>query len=343
MKLENLLRKIESVQQKIQFSGTIFTKQGTDSLASISFGYSNRSEKIENEVNTKYGIASGCKVFTAIAICQLIEKGELSFESKLQNCLPFEFPHFDENITVHHLLTHTSGIPDYFDEEVMNDFEELWIKTPMYRIRNLQDFLPLFKNEEMKYPAGAKFQYNNSGYILLGLIIEQITGMSFSEYVETNIFQRAGMLDSGYFEMDALPAKTAIGYIDFSDGTWKTNIYSLPVKGGSDGGAYVTATDMMKLWESLTNYKLLSESITKQMLTPHAHEVEGLSYGYGIWIKKNDEEVSKYLLMGYDPGVNFHAAFYPKRDLKIVVCVNTSKGAYDMISGIEEVLALSNS
>lgn len=341
MKQENLLMKIESVQRKIQFSGTILTKQGIDELASISYGYANRSEKIENEVNTKYGIASGCKIFTAIAICQLIEKGELSFESKLKDCLVIEFPYFDENITVHHLLTHTSGIPDYFDEEVMDDFEELWIKTPMYHIRKLQDFLPLFQHEQMKYPAGAKFQYNNSGYILLGLIIEHVSGMSFSEYVETNIFQRVGMFDSGYFEMDALPVKTAIGYIELSDGTWKSNIYSLPVKGGSDGGAYVTATDMMKLWESLTDYTLLSQSITKKMLTPHAHEEDGLSYGYGIWIEKNDEEISKYLLMGYDPGVNFHAAFYPKQDIKIVVCVNTSKGAYDMISGIEEVLSFS--
>ncbi|MGE7934101.1 serine hydrolase domain-containing protein [Viridibacillus arvi] len=343
MRQENLLKKIESVQKESQFSGTIFTKQGTGLRASMSYGYANRSEKIENEVDTKYGIASGCKVFTAIAICQLIEKGELSFESKLQDCLKFEFPYFDENITVHHLLTHTSGVPDYFDEEVMNDFEELWIKTPMYHIRKLQDFLPLFQNEEMKYPAGAKFQYNNSGYILLGLIIEHVSGLSFSDYVETNIFQRAGMLDSGYFEMDALPVKTAIGYIDFSDGTWKTNIYSLPVKGGADGGAYVTATDMMKLWESLTNYDLLNEHMTKLMLTPHANEENGLSYGYGIWIEINDEEVFKYLLMGYDPGVNFHAVFYPKQDLKIVVCANTSVGAFKMISRIEELLLFSKS
>ncbi|MGE7834922.1 serine hydrolase domain-containing protein [Viridibacillus arvi] len=343
MRQENLLKKIESVQKETQFSGTIFTKQGTDLRASMSYGYANRSEKIENEVDTKYGIASGCKVFTAIAICQLIEKGELSFESKLQDCLKFEFPHFDENITVHHLLTHTSGVPDYFDEEVMSDFEELWIKTPMYHIRKLQDFLPLFQNEEMKYPAGAKFQYNNSGYILLGLIIEHVSGLSFSDYVETNIFQRAGMLDSGYFEMDALPAKTAIGYIDFSDGTWKTNIYSLPVKGGADGGAYVTATDMMKLWESLTNYDLLNEHMTKLMLTPHANEEEGLSYGYGIWIEINDGEIDKYLLMGYDPGANFHAVFNPKQDFKIVVCANTSVGAYKMISRIEELLLFSKS
>ncbi|MBK3494955.1 serine hydrolase [Viridibacillus sp. YIM B01967] len=339
MKQEKLLKKIQSVQQAIPFSGTIFAKQGTDELASLSYGYANRSEKIENEANTKYGIASGCKIFTAIAICQLVEKGELSFESKLKDCLAVEFPYFDENITVHHLLSHTSGVPDYFDEEVMDDFEELWIKTPMYHIRRLQDFLPLFQQEQMKYPAGAKFQYNNSGYILLGLIIEQMSGISFSEYVEKNIFQRASMQDSGYFEMDALPAKTAVGYIDHADGSWKTNIYSLPVKGGSDGGAYVTATDMMKLWEALTNFTLLSQNITTQMLTPYAHEEDGLSYGYGIWIETNGEEISKYLLMGYDPGVNFHAAFYPKQNRKIVVCVNTSEGAYDMISGIEEVLS----
>src|SRR5699024_9827384 len=170
------------------------------------------------------------------------------------------------------------GIPDDFDEEVMDDFEELWINHPMYLIRNITDFLPLFQNEQMKLKVGERFHYNNAGYILLGLIVEQATGLAFTKYVEENIFKKADMEHSGYFELDRLPEKTAIGYIELPDDAWKTNIYSLPVKGGADGGAFVTVSDMEKLWDALFNYKLLREDLTNKLLTPYTQEEEDGSY-----------------------------------------------------------------
>ncbi|WP_459954237.1 serine hydrolase domain-containing protein [Paenibacillus pini] len=332
----SLIERIQSLQNDNHFSGTVIVQNGENIVADISYGYANRSEKIENQTNTRYGIASGCKIFTSIAICQLVEQGKMSFHSPIKECLDINFPNFDDSITVHHLLTHTSGVADYFDEDIMDNFEELWVKTPMYHVRKLQDFLPLFKNEPMKFTPGSKFHYNNSGYILLGLIVEQASGIPFDQYVVENIFKKASMFDSGYFEMDALPARTAIGYIDSPDGSWRTNIYSLPAKGGSDGGAYVTATDMVKLWDALTSYQLLNEELTDQLLYPHCEAGEDAAYGYGVWIKMHDKKVIKYVLMGYDPGVNFRAAFYKDTALKIVVCSNQSDGAYEMISAIED-------
>jgi CubicO group peptidase (beta-lactamase class C family) len=240
----NILNRITDTQEKIKFSGSILVRGSNDILTELSYGYANRSEQIENSKDTRFGIASGCKLFTSIAICQLVEDGKISFESKLEDCLDVHFPNFDKDITIHHLLTHTSGIPDYFDEEVMDDFEELWFKNPMYLIRNLEDFLPLFQNQPMKFNVGERFRYNNAGYILLGLIVEQASRLNFCEYVEENIFKKAAMSDSGYFVFDSLPKHTALGYIDLPNGKWKTNIYSLPVKGGSDGGAFVTVSDM---------------------------------------------------------------------------------------------------
>lgn len=175
----------------------------------------------------------------------------LSFETKLEDCLTVNFPNYEKGITIHQLLTHTSGIPDYFDEEVMDHFEELWVKNPMYHMRSIEDFLHLFQNEPIKFKAGERFHYNNAGYILLGLIVEEVSQLEFAEYVEERIFKKANMTSSGYFELDALPERTALGYIDLPNGKWKTNIYSLPVKGGSDGGAFVTVSDMAKLWDSL--------------------------------------------------------------------------------------------
>ena len=329
---------ITDVMSENDFSGTVLVQSGKKTLVEKSDGYANRSEEIVNSIDTRFGIASGCKLFTAIGICQLVEKGLLSFHTKLKDCLTFSFPYFDQDITIHHLLTHTAGIPDYFDEELMDDFEELWIKNPMYHIRTLEVFLPLFQNQPMKLKVGERFHYNNAGYILLGLIIEQTSQVKFADYITENVFKKSGMTDSGYYEFDALPSKTALGYIDFPDGTWKTNIYSLPVKGGSDGGAYVTVNDMAKLWDALMNHQLLSEEYTRHLLTPHINTDDDYDqfYGYGVWINQNDNEVSKYHIMGYDPGVSFHSAFYPKTLIKSVVCSNKSEGAYDILKAIEE-------
>lgn len=332
----NLQKCINETQLRIEFSGSVLVKRGNTRLAEASAGYANRAEKIKNSIATRFGIASGCKLFTAIAISQLVEEGKLTFDTKLSDCLDISFPTFDQEITIHHLLTHTAGIPDYFDEEVMDDFEELWVENPMYLMRSLESFLPLFQNEPMKLKAGERFHYNNAGYILLGLIVEQASSLKFTDYVTENIFRKADMGSSGYFELDALPGQTAIGYIELPDGTWKTNIYSLPVKGGSDGGAFVTVNDMVKLWDALLNYELLSESFTIKLLTPYIQEDEGDFYGYGVWIEKKDDIIFKYHVMGYDPGVSFHSAYYPEENMQAVVCSNESAGAFNILEVIEE-------
>ena len=335
----HMAKRIEELEINHNFSGSALIKENNDILTEVNKGYANRSEQVKNRTLTRYGIASGCKLFTAVAICQLVEEGKLSFESKLKESLDIQFPNFDEDITIHHLLTHTSGIPDYFDEEVMDDFEELWVENPMYRIRSLKDFLHLFQNQAMKFKPGERFHYNNAGYIVLGLIVEQVSQMNFTDYVQEHIFNKAGMVDSGYFEMDALPPNTAQGYIENQDGTWKTNIYSLPAKGGSDGGAFVTVHDMDRLWDALMNNQLLSEAYTQQLLTPHAQESEVDFYGYGIWIKRiENERIFKYHVMGYDPGVSFHSAFYPDKSIKVVVCCNQSTGAFQTMKSIEEAI-----
>ncbi|MGW9128368.1 serine hydrolase domain-containing protein [Paenibacillus chitinolyticus] len=333
---EIISESMQALKEATGFSGTALAGNKEEVLAAFSGGYANRSEGSLNRADTRFGIASGSKLFTAAAICQLVEKGQLSFDSKLRDCLPLEFKNFDQEITIHHLLTHTSGIPDYFDEETMDNFEDLWTDYPMYRVRRPKDFLPLFAEKKMKHETGRVFHYNNGGYIVLGLVVEHVSGLAFSDYVEQFIFAKANMKDSGYFEADALPERTAAGYIDHEDGSWKTNVFSLPAKGGPDGGAYVTAPDMMKFWESLMTFELLSEKTTSMLLQPHVHVTNDIYYGYGLRMKLRQQDVEKYILMGYDPGVNFRSVYYPKEKRSIVVCSNKSGGAFEIISGIEK-------
>ncbi|WP_114165291.1 serine hydrolase [Exiguobacterium sp. TNDT2] len=318
------------------FSGSALVMRQNDILFELQQGYANRAEQIENQTSTRFGIASGCKLFTAIAICQLVEQGKLAFTSTLCESLAIDFPRFDPGVTVEQLLTHTSGIPDYFDESVMDDFEELWRQRPMYHIRQLRDFLPMFQHEPMRQAGGA-FQYNNAGYIVLGLIVEQASGLTFTDYIERFVFKPADMTDSGYFSLDALPRNTALGYIDSADGSWRTNHYSIPVKGGADGGAFVTTQDMAKLWRNLLGHRLLGEEMTSRLFTPHVPVNEtGGHYGYGLWIQLDaNRHVFKYHAMGYDPGVSFHSAYYPATDIISVVCSNKSDGAFDLMKSIE--------
>lgn len=242
-------------------------------------------------------------------------------------------------MTIHHLLTHTSGIHDYFDEEVMDDFEELWQNNPMYHVKGLKDFLPMFQNEVMMFQPGERFHYNNAGYILLGLIVEELTGLEFTEYIDKNIFLPCEMKNSGYFSMDQLPKNTALGYIDEENGAWRTNVYSLPIKGSADGGAYITTSDMFRFWEGLFSNQLLKQEYTNLLLETHiATENDGEYYGYGIWIRKKNDAIFKYHLMGYDPGVSFNSAVYPAKRLRTVITSNKGMGPYHITRAIEKEL-----
>ncbi|WP_281183662.1 serine hydrolase domain-containing protein [Bacillus marinisedimentorum] len=340
MEDETLKQSIEKVMDEEMFSGAVMINKGSRTLFTSAAGFANRADQLPNTVDTRFGIASGCKLFTAIAVCQLAEQGKILLDDRLKDCLDIEFSGFDENITVHHLLTHSAGIPDYFDEAVMDDFEDLWKLTPMYLLRTLEDFLPLFRDGQMMFRPGEKFHYNNAGYILLGLIIEQQSGLSFQEYVEREIFKPCGMDRSGYFALDQLPGSTAYGYLDMEDGSYKTNIYSIPATGGADGGAFVTAPDMVKLWDGLLGHKLLSEEYTRLLMTPHIHVKKGVSYGYGMWINDRDGSIYKYHVMGYDPGVSFHSAYYPDADARITAVSNLSSGAFAVMKAAEEAMFL---
>lgn len=330
---------IETEAKQNDFSGVVLVKQHDKEITSSCYGYANKSDIRENNIYTRFGIASGCKIFTAIAICQLVEQGLISFESRLSDYLKkVECPLFSPEITVHQLLTHSSGIPDYFDETIMDDFEELWKTQPMYTLRQLEDFVSMFRNLPMMWPPGERFHYNNAGYILLGLLVEELSGMSFSDYVELHIFKPCGMEQSGYFMLDALPANCALGYIEEVNGSWRTNIYSIPVKGGADGGAFVSAPDMQLFWNGLMNHALLSPVLTSLLLTPHIH-VDGEGYyGYGVWITLREEKVFKFHIMGYDPGVSFRSAIYPASGETVVVMCNTGSGASQIFNVIDKHL-----
>lgn len=328
---------IESLENKIneikEFSGVIKISRAKKVIYERAYGFADVANERLNNIDTRFGIASGAKLLTAISICKLVEEGKLKFNSLLKDYVDFD--NFNNSVTIKHMLTHCSGLPDYFDEEVMSDFSELWINNPMYMMKEPKDFLTLMKDQSMKFNPGEKFHYNNGAFVILAYIVEKVSGMKFTDFVKENIFDVLEMKSSGYFSMDMLPKNCAYGYEENSEGRLKTNIYSIPIIGGGDGGVFVTADDISRLWNGLLNYKLLCKDITNELLTAHVHVNKDVYYGYGIWIVKKENQVYKYFITGSDPGVSFESAVYPNENIEVTILGNREFSTYEIIKEIE--------
>ncbi len=315
------------------FSGVISVVEKDKIICQKAFGYRDRANEIPNTVDTRFETASAGKAFVAAAILKLIEEGSLNFETALGDVLDFDLQGIDEKVTVYELLTHTSGIPDYFDEYVMENYEDLWVEVPNYRIRTSKDLLPLFIDKPMMYERGEKFQYNNSGYVMLGLLIEALKKVPFDVYLQEKIFNPAGMKDTGYFEMDRLPARCAYAYIyDEARGDYRNNIYSVDVKGTGAGGAFTTADDVEKFWKALSSGKIISKEMFHEMKKPQG---KASFYGYGLWILDSDTPCFK----GSDPGVNFYTSFDLKEERIITILSNVEYDAETLHDHIRHELS----
>ena len=302
------------------FRGCVLICKDNKTIFENAYGYADLPNKVPNQKDTKFATASAGKVFVAVGVLQLIEKGVLHFKDKIGEILDIDLRLIDGEITVEQLLTHTSGIPDYFDEAVMNEYEELWEDFPNYKIRSNKDLLPLFINKPMMYPPGSKFQYNNTGFVVLAMIIEKLTGLEFDQYLKENIFDPCKMERTGYYELDRLPAKCAINYIyDEKGNDYRTNIFSVDAKGTGAGGAFTTIGDVKTFWEHLLAFKLLSPKMTANMLSNHSGSAQ--CYGYGIWLKKTENAFNPYF-QGYDPGVSFISRYDNDKKLLVVLVSN---------------------
>lgn len=319
-----------------KFRGCISVVKNGEIIHQASQGYADLANEIPNEINTKFATASAGKVFVSVGILQLIEQGKLNFNTTIGDILDFDLKQIDRDITIEQLLTHTSGIPDYFDESIMEEYEELWKDYPNYKIRTSTDLIPLFIDKPMMYPKGEEFQYNNTGFVVLGLIIEKITGERFDVYLKTNVFEPSKMVDTGYFELDRLPAKCANSYIwDEERKGFYTNIYSVDVKGTGAGGAFTTVLDIGKFWTSLLNNSLISSEMLNRMLSVQSHNEEEY-YGYGIWLDKLNEGSYMPHFDGCDPGVSFISSFDIKENLSITIISNYCDNVWQIESEIRK-------
>lgn len=325
-----------------KFRGNAYIVQGKDILCNNMTGYADLANEVPNVLETKFASASAGKVFVAVAVLQLIERGKIKFEDTLGTLLDIDLHCIDKDVTVEQLLNHTSGVPDYFDESVMDEYEELWVDYPNYKIRHNSDLLPLFIDKPMLYPKGEKFQYNNSGYVLLAMIIEKVTGMYFDQYIKANIFEVCDMKDTGYYELDKLPSKCANNYIYCADtNDFRTNIFSVDVKGTGAGGAFVTVEDIVNFWRGLLEEKLITRELLEKMFSKQSGDgvdAEEGYYGYGVWLIDNPEGKDYVYFQGCDPGVSFISEYNPNNGIISVFVSNYGDNVWKEMRKVREKL-----
>ena len=314
---------IRSWVEERDFSGIAAVRRGGIVEFEGCYGLANRSDSVPITPRTRFALASVSKMYTAAAVATLVRDGRVAFDSTVVSVLPTDRrpATLRPDVTVHHLLSHTSGIADYAEEEDEDeDYAAHWVDRPVYRMLSPADFLPMFGDLEPYRPPGGRWQYSNAAYIVLALIVEELTGQPFPDAVGERVFGPAGMTASGYFRTDEVRPDVAVGYLERTspDELWRTNVFATPVLGGGDGGACSTAEDIDRFLRAYDDGTLFGRALRDEMLTARAEPWPDVGYGYGAYLLPG----GWFGHTGGDPGVEAITQRLPPADLSLTVLCN---------------------
>jgi CubicO group peptidase (beta-lactamase class C family) len=326
---------IDRIAGETDFSGVVRLSRGGELLFERACGLADRAHGIANTTTARFGIASGTKGFTALAIMSLVAEGSLALDTPVRSVLGDELELIDAGVTVGHLLAHTSGIGDYLDDAALDDIDDYDVPVPVRRLVNTADYLVLLRGHPATFEPGARFEYCNGGFVALALIAEIVSSLSFHDLVAERVFAPAGMAATGFPRSDELPGSAAIGYLP-TPGGLRTNQQHLPVRGSGDGGAYSTVGDLAAFWPALFAGKILPRPLVEEMVRPH-NDAPGHDkrYGLGFWLRPDRDTV---MLEGYDAGVSFRSAYDAASELLYTVMSNTSAGAWPLVELLDDAL-----
>ena len=306
------------------FSGAVLIAQNGTPMLERAYGYACKGLGVRNQVDTLFNIGSMTKMFTAVSIGQLAEQGRLTFEDTVSRFLPDYPREAGEKVTIHHLLTHTSG---------MGSFWNAAFEASRTSLRSVSDYMPLFANDPLAFEPVERFGYSNAGYIVLGAIVEQVSGMTYDTYIGENIFNRAGMSTTGVWEIDEDVPNRALGYIRGSTGDVeessypRTNLLVSPRKGSPAGGTYSTVHDLVRFAQALLVHRLLSAEFTRVLLQPRVTMGPrgDASYAYGFGC----HDVGGTRTVGHNggaPGVGAQLDIYPDSGYTVAILSNYDAG-----------------
>jgi CubicO group peptidase (beta-lactamase class C family) len=297
---------VQSYASKQQFMGSVLVARGSDVLFSKGYGSADLEWNIPNAPNTKFRVGSITKQFTAASILLLEERGKLSINDLVKKYMP-DAPAAWDRITIFNLLTHTSGIPNFTS---FPDYRKLepFPATP-------KELVDRFKDKPLEFQPGEKWNYSNSGYVLLGYLIEKITGGSYAKFVADNIFTPLGMKDSGYDSNTAVIPRRASGYTHGPNGFENAGFIDMTIP-FSAGALYSTTEDLLKWEQGLFGGKLLSAASLEKMTTPFKND-----YAFGLQVEtKGGHKVIDH--NGGIEGFNTELEYYPEDKLVTVALAN---------------------
>ena len=337
----DLDRYFVELETRDEFSGVVLVTQGEEQLFAGAYGYASRPWRIKNTMDTRFDTASITKLFTSVSTLQLIERGDLAFDTRVIGFLELEGTAISRDINVFHLLTHSSGMGDDCEEEDGEEYADLWKTKANYSVTTTADFLPQFAHKPANFPPGERCRYCNCSYLLLGLMIEKITGMTYRGYVRRHVFAPTEMVHSDFYRMDRVHENVAEGADPTCDEAgrimgWQKNIYSFPPVGSPDAGAHVTAADLDRFLRAVKAGKLLSPELSQAFFTPQVRDrdVDDWTryYGYGLWFYVNRAgQVVCCEKEGVNAGVSGMIRHFPDRDINVVILSNMESGAWKPI------------
>jgi D-alanyl-D-alanine carboxypeptidase len=336
--VKEIERHTERAVTEDRFSGVVLVSKGDKIIFNKVYGMAEKGFCAQNKLDTKFNLGSMNKMFTSVAIAQMVEAGKLSYEDTLIKVLP-DYPNKQaaEKITVHQMLTHTSGLGDYFSPEFFQNRENF---------KNPQDYLPVFGKRSLLFEPGTSWRYSNFGFVVLGAIVEKLSGQNYFDYVRDHIFAPAGMKDSGSYAMDEVVANLAVGYTRFGGNDplgidpRRANFMSLPWRGSPAGGGYSTAPDLFKFSQALRKGKLVKAELAEKITSGKVDSAFGTKYGYGF----DTEEMNGKSVRGHSggaPGINSDLQMFWDGSYTVIVMGNYDPpAAQDLAGKISKFLSL---
>ena len=305
---------LERESEAGRFAGAALIAKNGEILFEQAYGLADRAREIRNTTATRFRVGSMNKMFTAVAILQLVEAGILALDDKLGKFLP-DYPNqrLAASVTIDHLLTHRGGTGDFFGPEYFARKDH---------IRTLDDYIALVGARAPLYEPGTRFEYSNFGYLLLGAVIERVTGGSYYDYVQKHVFDRAGMAASGSEPEERIAGSVSVGYTrPPGDSVLRPNTQSLPWRGSPAGGGYSTLHDLLAFAEALRTGKLLGADYSGRMLK-----------GYALRNRLGDDGHGFVGHNGGSPGMNGDLRLYPQSGYVVIALANLDPPAADAVT-----------
>jgi D-alanyl-D-alanine carboxypeptidase len=301
-----------------EFAGVVLVAHDGKPIYQAAFGYANRETKTPNSLDTRFRFGSMGKMFTAVAALQLVQAGKLSLDAPLGKYLT-DYPNKEvAAITIEQLLTHTGGTgnifsPEYFDRRL--------------ETRDHQDYVDLFGARGVAFPPGSRWDYSNYGMLLLGRVIEIVSGQSYYDYTRTHIFEPLGMASTGNDPEDTV-RNLSTGYTHMGPrpgppGPLRPNTDTLPYRGTAAGGGYSTAGDLLKFVSGLNSHRLLDATHTEMLLKARLPTARpGSEQALGFSVRAHPDGTRSVGHGGGAPGMNGELMYFPKTDYLVVVLGN---------------------